>query len=106
MIKEIRPEAAYHLLSDNPQSVLVDVRSTMEYEYVGHPVNAVHVPIKEPPGWETDADFVEKVKQKLNQEQPEGLNLEDTPLLLLCRSGKRSELGARLLIEAGFNNVF
>lgn len=106
MIKEIHPKQAYKLLSDTPRAVLVDVRSSMEYDYVGHPVNSVHVPIKEPPGWETDADFVENLKEKLKRDRQHGLQLENIPLLLLCRSGKRSELGAGLLIEAGFNNVF
>ena len=104
MIKELQPREAYALLQQNADAVLIDVRSTMEYEYVGRPLNAVHVPIKEPPAWETAPDFVDNVRAALKGHVPEG-DIETTPLLMLCRSGKRSELGAELLIQAGFTDV-
>lgn len=105
MIKEIRPPEAYALTQQNTETVLIDVRSTMEHEYVGHPLNAIHVPIKEPPAWETDTAFADKVRKLLEERRPGSDTIEATPILLLCRSGKRSELGAELLIKAGFDNV-
>lgn len=106
MIKEIRPKEAYEILEQQKDAVLMDVRSTMEYEFVGHPVNATHVVLKEPPDWETRADFVNNVRLALAQQQPENNAIIDIPLLMLCRSGKRSELGAELLIKEGFTNVY
>ena len=62
MIKEINSTEAYLILQKSENAVLIDVRSTMEHEYVGHPVNAIHVPIKEPPGWEIRVDFINNIK--------------------------------------------
>ena len=64
MIKEINSTEAYSILQKSENAVLIDVRSTMEHEYVGHPVNAIHVPIKEPPGWEIRVDFINNVKSE------------------------------------------
>lgn len=106
MIKEIRPKEAYAILNNQENAVLIDVRSLMEYEYVGHPLNVVHISIKEPPGWETESGFVENVRSVLAQRLPPDIEMKDVPLLMLCRSGKRSELGAELLIKEGYTNVY
>ena len=106
MIKEIHPPEAYQILQQQQDAVLIDVRSTMEYEYVGHPVGAIHVPVKEPPGWETRADFVQKVRDAIQALSPVKQSSEDLPILMLCRSGKRSELGGEMLIKDGFKNVY
>lgn len=105
-MKELKPPAANALLEKRPEAVLIDVRSTMEYDYVGHPLNALHIPIKEPPGWETDDSFADKVKTALSKAKSSSEVIEETPVLLLCRSGKRSELAANVLIDAGFNEVY
>ena len=106
MIKEVSPPEAYAILQQQPNAVLIDVRSTMEYEYVGHPPDAIHVPIKEPPDWETCADFVRQVQQLLEQRFPKNKAIREIPVLLLCRSGKRSGLGAEMLTNEGFTTVY
>ena len=106
MMKEVTPPEASNLLKNNPDAVLLDVRSSMEYEYVGHPVGAVHVPIKEPPDWQQQAGFVDNVKRIIAENGIEKAAIETRPVLLLCRSGKRSELAASLLIDAGFSDVY
>lgn len=106
MIKEIRPIEADEILRQQKDAVLIDVRSSMEYEYVGHPLNAVHVPIKEPPDWATQKDFVKNVRLALQQHTPENKDLSDIPILMLCRSGKRSELGGEMLCKEGYTNVY
>lgn len=105
-MKEVTPPEAYTLLQQNDQAVLVDVRSTMEYEYVGHPPEAVHVPVKEPPGWETRDEFVDELKNALQNRFKTDVGLEQRPLLMMCRSGKRSELAANMAAEAGFTDVY
>ena len=50
-MKTLSPPEAGRLLASDENAVLIDVRSTLEYEYVGHPPNALHVPLKEPPEW-------------------------------------------------------
>ncbi|MEQ8939045.1 MAG: rhodanese-like domain-containing protein [Gammaproteobacteria bacterium] len=105
-MKEVNPPEAYALLQQNDQAVLVDVRSTMEFEYVGHPPEALHVAIKEPPGWETRDEFVNELKSALQERFKTDVGLEQRPLLMMCRSGKRSELAANMAAEAGFTDVY
>ncbi len=106
MIKEVSPVEAFKILTHQATATLVDVRSTMEYEFVGHPLNAIHMPLKEPPGWDTFPDFVEKLRASLAEHLPTGASLEDTPLLMLCRSGARSKLAGEMLINDGFTSVY
>ena len=105
MIKEINSTEAYSILQKLENAVLIDVRSTMEYEYVGHPVNAIHVPIKEPPGWEIRVDFINNIKSELTKKFPNIQNLSEIHILLLCRSGKRSEQAALMLESEGYKNT-
>ena len=105
MIKEINSTEAYSILQKSENAVLIDVRSTMEYEYVGHPVNAVHVPIKESPGWEIRVDFINNIKSELTKKFPNIQNLSEIHILLLCRSGKRSEQAALILESEGYKNT-
>ena len=41
--KPLTPKEAWQLLRDDPRAVLVDIRSTMEFLFVGHPSGALHV---------------------------------------------------------------
>lgn len=104
MIKNITPQEAHAFLQANPDAILLDVRTTMEFEYIGHPLGAVHVPLMEAPAWTTDPDFVEKVGEKLRGENAP--DPKQRPILALCRSGKRSEAAANQLIEAGYQTVY
>ena len=51
MIKEISSSEAYGILQESVDAVLIDVRTKMEYEYVGHPKDSIHIALKEPPEW-------------------------------------------------------
>ena len=42
MIAEVTLEHAWKMLQENPNAILLDVRSKIEFDYVGHPVGAVH----------------------------------------------------------------
>ena len=106
MIKEVDPKQAYDILQNSNDAVLIDVRSTMEYQYVGHPVNAIHVPLKEPPAWETDGRFVESLQTALQEQFTDKQDFSDIPLLMLCRSGARSAAAGEILINAGYSNVY
>jgi rhodanese-related sulfurtransferase len=106
MIKEVNPIEAFKILEQQPDATLIDVRSTMEYEFVGHPLNAIHLPLREPPDWDTASDFVERLRVKLAEQTPTGVSTEDMPLLMLCRSGARSKLAGEMLIKDGFTDVY
>ena len=104
-MKEVDPKQAYDILRNTDNAVLIDVRSTMEYQYVGHPVDAQHVPLKEPPDWETKNNFVEDVETVLSQHFYEDAG-KDISLLMLCRSGARSAAAGEMLVNAGYSNVY
>lgn len=103
----ISPKDAYQYLQDHADnSVLVDIRSSMEYLFVGHPVGAVHIAWIDEPDWDINPDFCAEVQQLLrcrldNNADPK----KDGAVVLCCRSGKRTlDAGAKLL-EAGFQQV-
>ena len=103
---ELNPKQAQHMLTEDPRAVLVDIRSTMEFLFVGHPTGAVHVPWIDEPDWEVNPHFVAEIRKLLLGgavcDSEEGC----APVILICRSGKRSAEAGRALIEAGLKNVF
>ncbi len=105
MVKEINSTKAYSILQQSGNTVLIDVRSSMEYEYVGHPINAIHIPIKEPPDWEIRTDFINNVRSELEKKFPDIQNLSEVHIILLCRSGKRSGQAAVMLESEGYKNI-
>ncbi len=102
MIEQVTPVEAWKRLQEEPEAVLVDVRCRLEYEFVGHPEGAVLVPWKEPPTWQPLPDFPGRVRGSL---PPSDTPPEERPLLLICRSGHRSQEAAEALAEAGFRNL-
>jgi len=105
MAKEINSTKAYSILQQSGNTVLIDVRSSMEYEYVGHPINAIHIPIKESPDWEIRTDFINNVRSELEKKFPDIQNLSEVHIILLCRSGKRSGQAAVMLESEGYKNI-
>ena len=102
MIEQVTPVEAWKRLQEEPEAVLVDVRCRLEYEFVGHPKGAVLVPWKEPPTWQPLPDFPGRVRGSL---PPSDTPPEERPLLLICRSGHRSQEAAETLAAAGFRNL-
>lgn len=98
------PEQAHALLQREPGAVLLDVRSRMEHDYVGHPPGALHVAWSEWPAWQPDPGFVEAVRAALGAQGR--THPERTPVLTLCRSGARSAAAGRALLAAGFQQVY
>ncbi|MEW8560772.1 MAG: rhodanese-like domain-containing protein, partial [Candidatus Thiodiazotropha sp.] len=50
-LHNLTPQQAWQLMHDDPRTVLVDIRSSMEFLFVGHPKGAVHVPWIDEPDW-------------------------------------------------------
>jgi len=103
-VQPIMPKEAFQLLHDSPSATLIDVRSGMEFLFVGHPVGAIHVPWIDEPDWTVNPDFVKHVRQVMLG----GLTCTTegcAPVLLICRSGKRSLEAGVELIKAGFPEV-
>jgi rhodanese-related sulfurtransferase len=105
-LHEISPKTAWEIIKQDPRAVLVDVRSSMEYLFVGHPKGAVHVPWIDEPDWDINPHFDTDVRKLmlggLSCDKEEGC----APLILICRSGKRSREAGELLVEKGLKNVY
>ncbi len=98
-MKHLPPKEAFALLQADPQALLIDVRSEIEFLFVGHPVGAIHVSWNDGPDWETNPHFVGEVRKLAGHGG-------ERPVVLICRSGNRSEAAGHALIEAGFSKVF
>ena len=103
--RRVTPQQAFESLENRPRDLLVDIRSTMEYLFVGHPVGAVHIPWIDEPDWVENPHFVAQVRKLLlGGIGDEG---EDAPaVFLICRSGKRSLAAGQALIAEEIENVF
>ncbi len=53
------------MVQKNPRALLIDVRSNMEYLFVGHPAGAIHVPWIDEPEWNINPHFVQQIRQLL-----------------------------------------
>ncbi len=104
-IKQVTPPEAWEIIQSDDDAILLDVRTSMEYEYVGHPLNAINLPWMEAPEWEIEGNFANQVKELLSHKES-AKAMEDLPLLLICRSGKRSEAAGLEMIRQGFNEVY
>jgi len=105
LINEISPMQAFELLRADKSTVLLDVRSRFEYEYVGHPEPAINVAWQEVPEWKVDPGFVCKVREALEALPGRVVPPEQMSILAMCRSGKRSMAAAICLTENGFGSV-
>ena len=99
-------QKAWQLMHDDPRSVLVDIRSSMEFLFVGHPTGAVHVPWIDEPDWTVNPHFVTDIRKLLLGGAVCDVDDGCAPVVLICRSGKRSHEAGKELMSAGFIRVF
>jgi len=79
------PKKAYEHLQENPDSVLIDVRTEAENKFVGRPLDCIFVPWVDEPDWEPHPDdFIAAIKRFI------GESALSTEIILICRSGYRS----------------
>jgi rhodanese-related sulfurtransferase len=95
-MRNLTPQEAYNLLQQRPDAVLMDIRSFAEFWFVGHPVGAMSVPFNDEE-WNLNAHFVDEA---LSFAQPH------QPVVLICRSGKRTKDAGALLEAAGFKDIY
>ena len=98
------PQEAWDILADARESVMIDVRTVAEWEFVGTPnlstlgKNVCLVAWLEFPDMRINQGFVQAVSQEVPG--------PDSPILLICRSGQRSISAAKALTEAGFTACY
>ncbi len=97
-MKNLLPQEAWALVQQQPELLFVDVRMEIESLYVGRPPGVENIPWYEYPDLTPDAArFAAAVECEAGT--------KDRPLLLICRSGKRTLDAARALEAAGFTAV-
>ncbi|MBO0905138.1 rhodanese-like domain-containing protein [Jiella sonneratiae] len=105
---DVTVQECWTALSDDPAAVLVDVRTTAEWTYVGIPdlSSLGRAPVlaewQSFPSMSVDPQFVQRVTAAV-ADQPED---RQRRVYLLCRSGARSVAAARALTAAGFEHCF
>ena len=97
-VKEITPQEAHDALQKEPDCVYIDVRTVHEF-CAGHPQGAVNIPIAFPDpgrGMALNQDFVKVMESHFSKEKK---------IIVGCQAGPRSEAAARMLVEAGYQDV-
>jgi len=105
-LHDISPKSAAQMLHDDPRAILVDIRSSMEYLFVGHPVGAVHLPWIDEPDWEINPHFVAEVRKLMLGGAVCDVEEGCAPIVLICRSGKRSLEAGKVLLAAGLSSIY
>jgi rhodanese-related sulfurtransferase len=97
---DLDPTTSYRRLSDDPEAVMVDVRTRAEWAYVGGPdLSTLGKPVLQIewvgfPGGTRNESFVDQLAAA-------GVR-KDAPVLFLCRSGVRSIAAAEAATAAGW----
>ena len=100
--RNLLPRMAVERMNKNPEAVLIDVRTRAEHKYVGFPVNSILIPWFDEPDLESDPDaFYASVIAELSNRS----DVMDTELILICRSGFRSNEALKCLQSKGFTCV-
>ena len=97
-VKEINPQEAHDLLKAGTGWVYIDVRTVAEFS-AGHPESAVNIPVAIPDpgrGMALNENFTQVVQAHFPKE---------SNLLLGCQAGPRSNAAARMLEQAGYQNI-
>lgn len=96
---DITPQQAWELLSENPDAVLVDVRTDAEWRFVGVPDlsglgrDVVYIEWNRADGTRNE-NFVDELLDRVPAR-------DDRPVVFLCRSGNRSIGAAEAATEVG-----
>ena len=104
---DITPLQAWSLLSDNPNAVLVDVRTDAEWRFVGVPDlsslgrDVVYIEWNTA-GGSRNANFVDELKERV---QPAAVD-QERPVIFLCRSGNRSIGAAEVATAVGISPAY
>lgn len=101
---DITPEEAWRMLTEDPEAVLVDVRTDAEWNFVGLPdLSALN---KKPAliSWQRFPDMAQN--KDFSAELSAAGVPSSAPVLFLCRSGVRSASAAQHCTAAGYGDCF
>jgi len=96
MIKQIKSSDIKEFITNNPKTVLLDVRTENEWNTVGKPdtkdlgIKSFFITISQ------DPSFIDSVKKSINKKEQ---------VLVMCAAGGRSIIVANLLSNEGYNTL-
>ena len=103
---DVAAKEAWEVLGSDPNALLVDVRTKVEWQLIGQPdLSSIN---KEPLylQWVTvqgpNPEFVDELKAALEEH---GIT-KDTPVYFMCQSGGRSKISAMQCTELGYTACY
>ena len=103
---DVSCQDAWDALAADPQALLVDVRTQVEWQLIGKPdLSSIH---QEPVDlqWVTmqgvNKNFVDELKAILEERGA----ATDTPIYFMCQSGGRSKMSAMQCTELGYSTCY
>ena len=102
----LKPTEAFELCRSNPKAVIIDVRSNMEFLFIGHPSGAINIAWIDEPDWKINPHFAADVRKVVLGGLSHDGAVESVPVVLICRSGKRSLEAGHVLLQEGFDKVY
>ncbi len=102
----ISAREAQTMMDSDELSYLIDIRSSMEFLFIGHPIGAVHIPWMDEPDWEINPHFAADIRKLLLGGVICSHKDHCANIILICRSGNRSEIAGKALLESGLKRVY
>ncbi|MEO6148501.1 MAG: rhodanese-like domain-containing protein, partial [Sulfuriferula sp.] len=69
-MRHLSPSEASAFLQAHSDAVFIDVRSEMEFLFVGHPRDSIHIPWNEFPDWDVNPNFLAQVRRATSVDRP------------------------------------
>jgi rhodanese-related sulfurtransferase len=105
-MEHLSPTEAHQFLIQHPEAIFIDCRSDSEYFLVGHSV------VHRPDGTTTRPELIcwsDELKVEVNPNFVDEVKAltqsKDRPIVIICRSGRRSVFSGEALEKAGFTRV-
>lgn len=106
---DVTPKKAYEMMQKDPEhTFLVDVRTRIEYQDIGHPVGAYNIPWKFYTTKVGKKGYSKAKNENFCNDLKARFNPKTDTLLLMCRSAKRTIPASTAAVDCGFkeNKVF
>lgn len=101
---DVEPAECWHMLSESPDALLIDVRTQPEWVFSGIPnlskinKNTITISWKLYPTMDTNSEFTQMVQSVAPN--------KNTPLFFLCKTGGRSTDAAIAMTQAGYPHCY
>ena len=91
------PREAFEMLQQNPEFLLIDVRTQAELALVGRVPAALNIEWAFYPGMVQNQDFAKQLSEKVDKNQT---------LIFMCRTGGRSHNAATVAATLGYTQAY